>query len=77
MRPELPTTYFSGQEEPFGVRGLSCGARAIKIKPARAPGQPGSGNRPPQRGAAEGLERSRWGPEEGLSSLYLALFSDP
>lgn len=51
-RLELPTTYFSGQEEPFGVRGLSFGARTIKIKTARTPGQPGPGNQHPQRGAA-------------------------
>lgn len=38
-RLELPTTYFSGQEEPFGVRGLSCGARMIKIKTAWIPGE--------------------------------------
>lgn len=48
-RLELPTTYFSGQEEPFGVRGLSFGARTIKIKTARTPGQPGPGNQHPQR----------------------------
>ena len=68
-RPELPTTSFSGQEEPFGVRGLSCGARTIKIKTARTPGQLGPGNQLPQRGAAEGLERSWWGLKEGAPSL--------
>lgn len=68
-RPELPTTYFSGQEEPFEVRGLSCGARTIKIKTARTPGQLGPGDQLPQRGAAKGLERSWWGLKEGVSSL--------
>lgn len=75
-RPELPTTYFSGQEEPFGVRGLSCRARTIKIKTARTPGQLGPGNQLPQQGAAEGLEGSWWGLKEGASSLR-PLFSDP
>lgn len=46
-RLELPTTYFSGQEEPFRVRGLSFGARTIKIKTARTPGQPGPGTNSP------------------------------
>lgn len=46
-RLELPMTYFSGQEEPFGVRGLSFGARTIKIKTARTPGQAGPGQQQP------------------------------
>lgn len=57
-RLELPTTYFSGQEEP--LRGLSFGARIIKIKTARTPGRPGPGNQKPHRGAADSLER-KWG----------------
>ena len=84
-RLELPMTYFSGQEEPFGVRGLSFGARTIKIKTARTPGQPGPGKQQPQRGAADGLERKqggrrRWeGPDWALlcSLTFLWVISRP
>lgn len=74
-RLELPTTYFSGQE-PFGVRGLSFGARTIKIKAARTPGQPGSGEQQPQRRAADRLERKRGGAGGARAPHTSALFSD-
>ena len=57
----LPTTSFSGQREPFGVRGLRCEAKTIKIKIARTPRQPGPGSRLSQRGAPAELVRKHGG----------------
>lgn len=68
-RLKLPATYFSGQEKPFGVRGLSCRARTTKIKPAKTLGQPGPGKKAcPQAGLGKWV----WG-QEGLSPQRPAL----
>lgn len=61
----LPTTSFSGQQEPFGVRGLCCGASTIKIKIARPPQATWTrGPTAPEKGAPNELANNRDGDQQ-------------
>lgn len=68
-RLELPTTYFSGQEEAFGVRGLSYRAGTVKIKtPDSWALRPGY--QLPPRASADRLSESGQGAGVGVPSLF-------